>query len=398
MLYHLLCYFTPAAAVRQPLLRVRRNGSRALFHVRAVPATGLRAWARSRSPGGGLREASSARLRPARAGNGPGLRHPDPHLPEPLTEDAPRSGATPLHIRPFEWDDFDTLFHLDAAARGPSPGGIAAAIEAFRTALRLPRADPERNVLLAYCGGRPCGYVRLDLELNIGRAVAWLRIVPGRKKEETARALVEAAIARARQTDASLLHVPIEGARERTYRDVLRAAGMRVVRRHWRMRRPAMPVDVPPVPDWIRVRPFEPGRDEPVLAELQNAVFAGSWGYSPNTVKELAARLALPGRGPGGVLFLEDGTGPVAYCWMDRDGEGCREADVIRMIGVRPGNRGRGLGRLIASLGIHLTSRQRAREVELEVDSANDGAVKLYRALAFERVSEVLWYARDLAG
>ena len=315
-----------------------------------------------------------------------------------MTEDAPRSNATPLRIRPFEWDDFDTLFQLDAAARGPSPRGIGAAVEAFRAALRLPRADPERNVLLADRGGRPRGYVRLDLELNIGRAVAWLRNAPGTGEEETARALVEAAAARARQADAPLLHVPVEGAQERAYRDVLRAAGMRVVRRHWRMRRPATPVDVPPVPDWIRVRPFEPGRDEPVLTELQNAVFAGSWGYSPNTVKELTARLALPGRGSGGVLFLEDGTGSVAYCWMDRDGEGRGTADVIHMTGVRPGNRGRGLGRLIASLGIRLTSKQRAREVELEVDSANDAAVKLYRALAFERVSEVLWYERDLAG
>ena len=36
--------------------------------------------------------------------------------------------------------------------------------------------------------------------------------------------------------------------------------------------------------------------------------------------------------------------------------------------------------------------------IELEVDNSNDAAVKLYRTLAFERVSEVLWYGRDLAG
>ena len=324
------------------------------------------------------------------------MRHSKPHLPEPLTENTPRPAAAPSHVRPFVWDDLDSLFRLDCAVRGRSPANPEAAVEAFRTGLRLPRADPEKNVLLADCEGKPGGYVRLDPELNIGRAVAWLRVAAGTRSEEMAHALIEAAAARAREMGAPTLHVPVEYPDNGVFNGVLCAAGMRVVRRQWRMRRPPMSVDVPPVPEGLRVRPFEPGKDEPVLAELQNAVFAGSWGYSPNTVEEVKARLALPGHGPGGVLFLEDSTGPVAYCWAGQGGGERGAAGVIHMMGVRPGRRGSGLGRLVACLGIRLVSGRRTCEVELEVDSANDAAVKLYRGLGFERVSDVLWYERRL--
>jgi len=316
-----------------------------------------------------------------------------------LTEDDPRRAPAPFQVRPFRWDDLDSLFRLDCTLLGRSPRDVEAAVEALRAGLRLPRADPEKNVLLADCRGKPGGYVRLDLELNIGRAVAWLRVGGGTQSEEMAHALIEAATARAQQAGARALHVPvepIEGERKDACSSVLLAAGMRIVRRQWRMRRPAMPVDVPPVPEGFRVRSFEPGKDEPLLTELQNAVFTGTWGYSPNTVDEVAARLALPGRGPGGVLFLEDGTGPVAYCWTGQDSETSGAAGVIHMMGVRPGRRGRGLGRLAGCLGIRLVSMGRASKVALEVDSANDAAVKLYGGLGFERVSDVLWYERSL--
>ena len=315
-----------------------------------------------------------------------------------MTEDAPRSGATPLRIRPFERDDFDALFRLDAAARGPSPTGIGAPVEAFRASLRLPRADPERNVFVAEYAGEPSGYARLDLELNIGRVVGWLQIAAGTRGPETTRALIGATLARARETGARVLHVPVEDAANATRSRVLLAAGMRVIRRYWRMRRPAVPVEAPPVPEGVSVRPYAAGRDESLLTELQNAAFAGNWGYSPNTVDEVAAHVALPGHGPGGILFLEDGTRPVAYCWVRWSDQQCGAAGAIHMMGVRPAHRGRGLGRLVASLGVRLASGQPRREVELEVDEANDAAAALYRMLGFERVSDVLWYELRLSG
>ena len=324
------------------------------------------------------------------------MRHSESHLPEPLTEDAPRRIAASSNVRPFVWANLDALFRLDCAVRGRSPANPEIAVEAFRAALRLPRADPEKNVLVADCGGKPRGYVRLDPELNIGRVVAWLRVPAGTRGEEMAHALVEAAAARAREMGAPTLHVPVDHEQNRVHSAVLRAARMRVVRRQWRMQRPAIPADVLPVPEGLCVRPFEPGRDEPVLAELQNAVFSGSWGYSPNTAEEVKARLALPGHGPGGILFIEDSTGPVAYCWTGQGIDEQESAGAIHMMGVRPGHRGRGLGRLVAALGIGLISRQQACRISLEVDSANDAAVKLYRGLGFERVSDVLWYERSL--
>lgn len=309
-----------------------------------------------------------------------------------MANDAPRHIPGGFDVRPFRWDDIDALLQLERAARGCPPRGAEAAVEAFRAGLRLPRADPERNVLLAERGGKLLGYTRIGLELNIGRAVAWLGVAAGTLGKETASALIEGAAVRARRAGAQVLHVPIAGARDEEYSGVPGAVGMRIVRRQWRMRRPALPVDATFVPEGVRPRPFEPGKDERVLTELQNAVFAGSWGYSPNTVNEVTARLELPGYGPGGVLFLESGAGPVAYCWTRRHNEECGVAGAIHMMGVRPESRGRGFGRLVAALGIDLVSTRQASEIELEVDSTNTAAVSLYRELRFERVSDVLWY------
>jgi len=313
-----------------------------------------------------------------------------------LTKDAARHTSGEFDVRPFRWDDIDALFQLERAVRGHPPRDVETAVQAFRAGLRLPRADPERNVLLAESEGKLFGYARIDLELNIGRAVAWLRVVAETPGDRTARALIESAAARARRAGAQLLHVPIAGARDGEFDVVPGVAGMRVVRRQWQMRRPALPVDATSLPEGVRVRPFEPGKDEPVLTKLQNAVFTGSWGYSPNTVNEVTARLELPGYGPGGVLFLESGAGPVAYCWTCRRNAHSDAAGAIHMMGVQPESRGRGFGRLVAALGIGLVSTRQASEVELEVDSANNAAVSLYRELGFERVSDVLWYERRL--
>lgn len=315
---------------------------------------------------------------------------------EPLSRDpSPRAPAA-VRIRTFRWADLDSVFRLDCAARGRRPDVTGGGVRAFEAALRLPRADPERNLLLAVSDGVVGGYVRVELELNIGRAVAWLRVPPGKTDREAARALLEAATERARLAGASVLHVPVEHPAEAARVDVLRAGGMRVVRRRWRMRRPAVPVDVPPVPEGMRVRPFKPGADEATLADLQTAVFAGTWGYSPNTVEDAAARLALPGHGRDCVLFIEEGGRAIAYCWSARVEEDGEAVGLIHMMGVRAERRGRGLGRLVASLGVRLLLEAGVGTVELRVDRANNAAVRVYRELGFRRASDVIWYGRRL--
>ena len=288
------------------------------------------------------------------------------------------------------------MFRLDCAVRGRPPGAAGGGVKAFEALLLVPHADPERNVLLAVREGVVRGYARLVLELNIGRAVAWLRVEPEEGGDEAARALLGAATQRALLVGASALHVPVQHAAEAARVGVLRAAGMRVLRRRWLMQRAAAPIDAPRVPEGMRVRPFEPGKDEASVAELQNAIFAGTWGYSPRTAEDVAARLALPGHGPDRVLLIEEGSRAVGYCWCSRVEEDGKVVGVINMVGVRAERRGHGLGRLVTSLGVRRLLEPGVGEVELRVDSANAAAVKLYRELGFRRASEVVWYGRRL--
>jgi len=311
----------------------------------------------------------------------------------------PRSEpAAPLTLRPFRWADADDVFRLERSALGLPHRDSPVALNAFRAGLRLPRADPEKNVLLAATGRSLVGSLRLDLEINIGRAVG----VPGLARDAHAgtagQMLIEGAAARADEAGAKVLHVPVDRHDGSVWRPVLEATGMQVTRRYVRLSRPAARPQASVVPDGFRVRAFRPGSDEGALTVLQNAAFTGSWGYSPNTVEEVAARLALPGQGAEGILFIVGESVPVAYCWVGQKQEDGSSVGIVHMTGVHPNHRHRGLGGAVLSLATSHLAAGGAPEVELEMDAANEAAARLYKGAGFNPVGEVLWYELQLAG
>ena len=62
------------------------------------------------------------------------------------------------------------------------------------------------------------------------------------------------------------------------------------------------------------VRQFGPG-DAPVLTEIQNAAFTGSWGFCPNTVEQVEYRISMANTSPQGILLLNHGDAIAGYCW-----------------------------------------------------------------------------------
>jgi mycothiol synthase len=146
------------------------------------------------------------------------------------------------------------------------------------------------------------------------------------------------------------------------------------------------------LPPGYSLRGFRAG-DEAVLTRLQNTVFQGSWGFSPNTVEQVAWRLAIPGFGPDNVLVLMGPDGEEAgYNWTRSDAEDGAVTGRIHMTGILPERRGLGLGRAVVAAGIRHLASQGARSVELEVDSANPAAVDLYGKLGFTAAAEQDWY------
>lgn len=173
---------------------------------------------------------------------------------------------------------------------------------------------------------------------------------------------------------------------------LVRHAGFRPVRTLFQMRLNDLPASEPSLPDGLIRDTFDIDRDEAEWLAVNAQAFAdvpdqGSW-----TRRDLATRLSAPWfRAQDFLLFRRDGK-IVAFCWckMDpaaRSHEG-KQFGEIYVVGMVSDESGRGLGPIVATIGLaHL--KQRGAEVGmLYVDSANERAVAMYEGIGFVRNHE----------
>ena len=158
------------------------------------------------------------------------------------------------------------------------------------------------------------------------------------------------------------------------------------IKEFWQMRWEGS--ELPP----LRLRPgfclksFEPDKDEAMLTELQNTAFGENWGFSPNTVEQIAARVRTKISPPKGIIFIMDGENAAAYNWTQRIQNARGHVGFVAMTGVHPSYRGSGLGTAIVVSGMkHLVS-EGVNAIELEVDAENTPARELYLKLGYRRV------------
>jgi mycothiol synthase len=170
--------------------------------------------------------------------------------------------------------------------------------------------------------------------------------------------------------------------------------GFRVDRTLLEMHVP-LPLDAAPIwPDGVRVRSFEPGRDEAAWIAVNNRSFAGHPEQGGWTIETLRAREHDSWFDPAGFLLAVQGDAVVGSCWTkvhaaERRGE-------IYVIGVDPDHAGGGLGRALVVAGLeHLAGRGLPTGM-LFVDAANEPAVRLYRSLGFDTHRADRAYERDV--
>jgi len=138
--------------------------------------------------------------------------------------------------------------------------------------------------------------------------------------------------------------------------------------------------------------------EEGRLAELQNRVFAGSWGFCPNTKEDISYYLALTAIGIQDVILAKDRERIVGYLWQqvvdDRIHATESKRGWIHMFGVLEQFRGNDWGRRLIMSGLHKLYRQGVRSVELTVDEQNRPAVNLYLSLNFTAKSYKVWFEK----
>ena len=264
----------------------------------------------------------------------------------------------------------------------------------FQEKIEQPGLAPEENCLLLEQDGRLQGYGLVFPEPPINRAVLELEMSASMAGSPQELELIRWGVARARKLNARVIHVCLPDPSPRAER--LQQEGFSLVRRYWNMvwRSDALPSA--PIPDGFSVRPFQPG-DAAVLAEIQNAAFSGSWGFSPNTLEQIEYRSSLANTSHQGILFLSHGDATAGYCLTCLSPLDGSIRGIIDMIGVSPDYRGRGISNTILLAGMEYLRSLAVADIRLQVDGSNTPAVRLYTSVGFEKVGELHWFERDLS-
>ena len=299
-----------------------------------------------------------------------------------------------VDYKPFSWTDhvpFTNLVNVVQKLEG-TPGAFDPSF--MGEWLRLPGRDPEANCLLAYNGDTLLGYILVNQEGPIKRAVLEGGVLPAHRRKGIGTQLFNWALERGRQAGASIAHVA--ASEEDTEQNVfLERRGFSLVRHHEQMRWNGDGIPEPNLPPVFVFRPFRFG-DEAGLTGVQNAAFSTQWGFSPNTVEQISHIVHMSRSDPEGVVLLLADEEVVGYCWTQTAGEAPQEVGYISMIGVHPKHQGKGLGRAALIYGIRSLLQRDIRIVELTVDRENTAAKKLYTSFGFVKMSGQKWYETTL--
>ena len=300
-----------------------------------------------------------------------------------------------MRIRRFRWQDLERLTYLFNEVNGISGTERAYDVEIMREELSDPSRKPEQDCLLAESDSSFVGFALIVRELAIGRAVVNGGVLKSHRNLGIGRELTRGAVEHAQALNADVVNV--EAASDRAdARHLLVSEGFRPVKTYWEMRWETS--DIPPAvtPKRFSLRPFVMGQDEVALTELQNAVFAESWGFCPNTVEDISAKVRSKRCQAGGIIFVVDGNRPTAYNWTMSVSDNKPSIGWIAMTGVHPDYRREGLGKAVVVAGMRYLKTEGVNEIELQVDSENRPARTLYLELGFKKLRELVWYERRL--
>ena len=296
-----------------------------------------------------------------------------------------------ISVRPFSWDDLASWTDLYNTAFGIADTEMEFDEPEMRRHLSIPGLDPEQDCFLASESGACVGLAILWPELPIRRAVLQMGVSGARSPQAVEQALVETAVARARRLPVSVLHAQTlseDVAKRRLLYDV----GFLPVRRYATMRWSGDSLPKVELPDGFTLRSFRAGLDTQTLTDIQNAAFGDSWGFSPNTVEQIEARMTLKSTTPEGILFVTRGEDIAAYNWTVRPAGPGGKLGRIAMTGVHPEYRGTGLSRPTVIAGMRWLATQDVDVIELEMDLSNLSAARVYESLGFEKVSDTEWF------
>ncbi|NLX10292.1 MAG: GNAT family N-acetyltransferase [Chloroflexi bacterium] len=312
-----------------------------------------------------------------------------------------------ITIRPFVWDDLPALVDVINASVEANGEDQFATLDDLRTRFEQPYFFPLQNVLVAVePGGAIVGCVSAEMDPRYGRGWGFGQVHPAWRNQGVGARLLHAADARHLERAAVEVapEVPIEVTR--FCRDsagaagpLLEASGYSVVRVTWFMQMALdMPVEAPPLPAGITLRPFVRERDALAVHEAQDDVFRDNWGWL-SAPHEVWTHYAFDEHfDPALWLVAYDAEGHIAGLCLNKPWGNVRpELGWVDTLGVRADLRGRGLGHTLLLHGLHTLQQHGFTQAGLEVDSENQtNAVALYERAGMHVDKRYLIYGKQL--
>ncbi|MCY4527478.1 MAG: GNAT family N-acetyltransferase [Chloroflexi bacterium] len=296
-----------------------------------------------------------------------------------------------ISVRPFTWDDLPRWTDLYNNAFRIARTEMEFDVPEMRLHLSLPGLDPERDCFIAQVSGEDVGLAIIWPELPVRRAVLQMGVSGAHSRQATETTLLETAVSRARRLPVSVLHTQVLSEDDAGSR-LLHDHGFLPVRRFATMRWRGDSLPNVELQEAFSLRSFKPGIDIQTLTHIQNAAFEDSWGFSPNTVEQIEARIVSKSTTPEGILFITHCDDVAAYNWTVRPAGPGGKLGRVAMTGVHPKYRGQGLSRPTILAGMKWLASQGVEVIELEMDTSNLSAARVYQSLGFEKVSETLWF------
>lgn len=265
----------------------------------------------------------------------------------------------------------DALIRAATLADGVSPVGE-------HKYLKLHAGSAVCSALLAFDDTELVGYGQVLL--CDGFAAAEVVVHPASRRRGVGRRLIAEAGALAAASGARELRFWAYGALP-AIQGIAAHRGLTPGRTLLQLERSLKALPSPPSLGACAVRQFDLARDRDRWLALHNEVFADHPENGKWSAEDLDARLAQPWFDPDDFLIAESAGEMVGFNWLKRLpdlGEG-----EIYVVGVAASQRGRGLGRALALLGLHHLRDRGMRVCTLFVEADNRPALRLYRALGF---------------
>ena len=284
-------------------------------------------------------------------------------------------------IETVDWLDPEQRAAVDALIRAATIADGVPPIGEHKY-LKLHTGGGSARALLAYDDDRLCGYAQL---LATGdRVTAEVVVDPDARGRGLGGRLIAAARRLAAAAGARELKLWSYGALAPAAAAAARQ-GLAARRTLLELERPLDTLPPRPALRGYAVRRFDPDRDCETWLQLHDRIFADHPEHGAWSLDDLEARLSQPWFDAEDFLIAERGGRMVGFNWLKRtpDPSQARPQGEIYIIGVAGSERGRGLGRALAVLGLHHLRERGMAVCILYVEGDNAPALRLYRALGF---------------